>query len=185
MRRRRRRPTVTRTSQGCGCGPKVVRARTGSRWPPGSGWRRGRSGAGGTRGSGTRSRARSPAPAVHSTRTWRRRSGSGAARGPRWRQLHGDTNGAFAPGRGGVQLEPPTERFPFDPSGPPVATFFEAGGNMGRSAVHAWAARTEEAADWIDKEGQSGRQLHADGIPAVPSAAAATQNHPDAEADPD
>jgi hypothetical protein len=43
---------------------------------------------------------------------------------------NGDTNSAFAPGRGGVQLEPPTERFPYDPSGPPVATFFEAGGNM-------------------------------------------------------
>ena len=39
-------------------------------------------------------------------------------------------NAAFAPGRGGIQLEPPTERFPFDPSGPPVATFFEAGGNI-------------------------------------------------------
>jgi hypothetical protein len=36
----------------------------------------------------------------------------------------------FAPVRGGVQLEPPTNRFPFDPNGPPVATFFEAGGNM-------------------------------------------------------
>jgi hypothetical protein len=37
---------------------------------------------------------------------------------------------AFQPGRGGVQLEPPTDAFPYDPSGPPVATFFEAGGNI-------------------------------------------------------
>lgn len=42
----------------------------------------------------------------------------------------GDTGAPFAGGRGGVSLEPATDRFPFDPSGPPVATFFEAGGNM-------------------------------------------------------
>ena len=29
-----------------------------------------------------------------------------------------------------MTLEPQTDRFPFDPNGPPVATFFEAGGNM-------------------------------------------------------
>jgi hypothetical protein len=53
----------------------------------------------------------------------------------------GNTNSAFAPGRGGVQLEPPTERFPFDPSGPPVATFFEAGANMeGGLPYTPWAA---------------------------------------------
>jgi hypothetical protein len=38
--------------------------------------------------------------------------------------------GAFAPVRGGVSLEGTTTRFPYDPNGPPVATFFEAGGNM-------------------------------------------------------
>jgi hypothetical protein len=42
----------------------------------------------------------------------------------------GDTNAAFGGGRGGVSLEPTTNRFPFDPAGPPVATFFEAGGNI-------------------------------------------------------
>ena len=48
---------------------------------------------------------------------------------------------AFAPVRGGVTLEPPTERFPFDPTGPPVATFFEAGGNMeGGLPYTPWAA---------------------------------------------
>ena len=46
-----------------------------------------------------------------------------------------------APGRGGVALEPLTERFPFDPTGPPVATFFEAGGNMeGGLPYTPWAA---------------------------------------------
>jgi hypothetical protein len=39
----------------------------------------------------------------------------------------GDSN---APFRGGIPLEPTTAPFPFDPSGPPAATFFEAGGNM-------------------------------------------------------
>jgi hypothetical protein len=53
----------------------------------------------------------------------------------------GDTNAAFAGGRGGVQLEPPTQGFPFDPKGPPVATFFEAGGNMeGGLPYTPWAA---------------------------------------------
>jgi len=32
--------------------------------------------------------------------------------------------------RGGLSLEPTTAPFPYDPNGPPVATFFEAGGNM-------------------------------------------------------
>jgi hypothetical protein len=54
---------------------------------------------------------------------------------------NGGANSAFAPGRGGVQLEPPTERFPYDPSGPPVATFFEAGANMeGGLPYTPWAA---------------------------------------------
>ena len=35
-----------------------------------------------------------------------------------------------AGGRGGLLLELPTPPFPFDPNGPPVATFFEAGANM-------------------------------------------------------
>src|SRR6185503_3136568 len=33
-------------------------------------------------------------------------------------------------GRGGVSLEPATAPFPFDPAGPPLATFFEAGANI-------------------------------------------------------
>jgi hypothetical protein len=64
--------------------------------------------------------------------------GTGPGRGS---NSNGGANSAFAPGRGGVQLEPPTERFPFDPSGPPVATFFEAGGNMeGGLPYTPWAA---------------------------------------------
>ena len=42
---------------------------------------------------------------------------------------------------GGVSLEPATAPFPFDPTGPPVATFFEAGGNMeGGLPYTPWAA---------------------------------------------
>jgi hypothetical protein len=70
-----------------------------------------------------------------------------AASGPpksdalRGTQSGGNTNAAFGGGRGGVQLEPPTQDFPFDPSGPPVASFFEAGGNMpGGLPYTPWAA---------------------------------------------
>jgi hypothetical protein len=43
--------------------------------------------------------------------------------------------------RGGVSLEPATAGFPYDPTGPPVATFFEAGGNMeGGLPYTPWAA---------------------------------------------
>jgi hypothetical protein len=53
----------------------------------------------------------------------------------------GNTNTPFTGGRGGVQLEPPTEAFPFDPKGPPVATFFEAGANIpGGLPYTPWAA---------------------------------------------
>src|SRR5215470_8040217 len=52
----------------------------------------------------------------------------------------GAAGGNGGGGRGGLQLEPPTAPFPFDPSGPPVATFFEAGGNMeGGLPYTAWA----------------------------------------------
>jgi len=53
------------------------------------------------------------------------RGGRGGAQAPAPGAAGGNTGG-----RGGLQLEPPTAPFPFDPSGPPVATFFEAGGNM-------------------------------------------------------
>ena len=42
-------------------------------------------------------------------------------------------------GRGGVSLEPTTAAFPYDPKGPPVAEFFEAGRNMeGGLPYTAW-----------------------------------------------
>src|SRR5688500_15047250 len=64
----------------------------------------------------------------------------GAPGAPAGEGADGDQNGRGA-GRGGVQLEPPTERFPFDPNGPPVATFFEAGANMpGGLPYTPWAA---------------------------------------------
>ena len=48
-------------------------------------------------------------------------------------------------GRGGVSLEPSTEAFPFDPNGPPVATFFEAGANMeGGLPYTPWAAELKK-----------------------------------------
>ena len=42
-------------------------------------------------------------------------------------------------------VEVQTERFPYDPSGPPVATFFEAGGNMeGGLPYTPWAAELKK-----------------------------------------
>ena len=53
----------------------------------------------------------------------------------------GDGPQAGGRGRGGVALEPSTAAFPFDPKGPPVATFFEAGANMeGGLPYTPWAA---------------------------------------------
>ena len=64
----------------------------------------------------------------------------------------GDTNTAFGGGRGGVQLEPPTDGFPFDPNGPPVATFFEAGGNMpGGLPYTEWAREIRKQRFDVDK----------------------------------
>jgi hypothetical protein len=64
----------------------------------------------------------------------------------------GDTGAAFAGGRGGVTLEPQTDRFPYDPSGPPVATFFEAGGNIpGGLPYTPWAAEIRKKRFEVDK----------------------------------
>ncbi len=77
-----------------------------------------RDGRGGARqGGGGAGRAGGAAPAAPAAR-------GGAV------PADGNTNAAFAGGRGGVTLEAATPRFPFDPAGPPVATFFEAGGNI-------------------------------------------------------
>jgi hypothetical protein len=49
-------------------------------------------------------------------------------------------------GGGGGGIDIPVERFPFDPKGPPVATFFEAGGNMPDGLPYTpWAAEIKKA----------------------------------------
>ena len=48
---------------------------------------------------------------------------AGAAAAP----AAGEGQPGFAPVRGGVTLEPPTDSFPFDPTGPPVATVVALG----------------------------------------------------------
>jgi hypothetical protein len=77
-------------------------------------------GAGGREGQGGRQGAAAEAPAAGAAQA--------AAGGP------GPTSGGGPPvggaGRGGVSLEPATAPFPFDPKGPPIATFFEAGANI-------------------------------------------------------
>ena len=70
---------------------------------------------------------------------------AGPAGAPAAAAAPGPTTGGGPPvggaGRGGVSLEPATNRFPYDPSGPPVATFFEAGANMqGGLPYTPWAA---------------------------------------------
>ena len=100
--------------------------------PPRGNGRGGRQGAGG--GAAGRQGGAQAAPAAEAT--GRPGAGTQAPAGG-----GGDTNAAFGGGRGGVQLEPPTEGFPYDPKGPPVATFFEAGGNMeGGLPYTPWAA---------------------------------------------
>jgi len=55
-------------------------------------------------------------------------------------------------GRGGVSLEPATAPFPFDPTGPPLATFFEAGGNIeGGLPYTPWALGIRKQRFDVDK----------------------------------
>jgi hypothetical protein len=97
--------------------------------PPPAG--RGGRGRGGRQGGGAQAQPEGAAP----------QGGQGAGAGG-----GGDTNAPFAGGRGGVALEPTTESFPFDPTGPPVATFFEAGGNMdGGLPYTPWARELRDA----------------------------------------
>jgi hypothetical protein len=72
-------------------------------------------------------------------------------------QTTGGENAAGGPqpgARGGVSLEPGTARFPYDPSGPPVATFREAGGNMPDGLPYTpWAsAIKKQRLDVVDKD---------------------------------
>jgi hypothetical protein len=55
-------------------------------------------------------------------------AGRGADAAPAGRGAAG--RGAAAAGNGGGGIEPTTAPFPFDPNGPPVAAFFEAGQNI-------------------------------------------------------
>jgi hypothetical protein len=57
-------------------------------------------------------------------------SGPPGGRGGRGGQGAGPEGGPPPGGPGTFRLEAPTPPFPYDPKGPPVATFFEAGGNM-------------------------------------------------------
>jgi hypothetical protein len=68
-------------------------------------------------------------------------SGPPGGRGGRGGGQGGAPAGGPPPGGpGGFRLEAPTPAFPFDPKGPPVATFFEAGGNMeGGLPFTGWA----------------------------------------------
>src|SRR5688572_6767656 len=83
-----------------------------------------------------RTAAPPPAAAVPAAAAAAPAGGGAAAAGP----TTGD--GPQPGGRGGgVALEPATAPFPYDPTGPPVATFFEAGGNMeGGLPYTPWAA---------------------------------------------
>jgi hypothetical protein len=64
----------------------------------------------------------------------------------------GNTNAAFGGGRGGVVVEVTTPPFPFDPNGPPVATFFEAGGNIpGGLPYTPWAAELRKQRFEVNK----------------------------------
>jgi len=101
----------SRTSPASGCPRRAVRLR-GNRAARRTGGSAGRAGA----------------PAGRQRRPRRRERGWNARHAA---IVNGDQKRkATAPARGGVSLEPATNRFPFDPAGPPVATFFEAGGNM-------------------------------------------------------
>jgi hypothetical protein len=55
---------------------------------------------------------------------------SGPPGGARGRQGGAPAGANPGGGRGGIPVDLATPRFPFDPNGPPVATFFEAGANM-------------------------------------------------------
>ena len=78
-----------------------------------------------------------------------------AAQAPGAAPVTGDgpqPEGVGSGGRGGVTLEPATAPFPFDPAAPPVATFFEAGGNMeGGLPYTPWALEIRKKRFDVDK----------------------------------
>jgi hypothetical protein len=71
--------------------------------------------------------------------------GAEAAQEGRGAEAGQEGRGAPPAGRGGIPLEPTTAPFPFDPAAPPVATFFEAGGNItGGLPYTPWAAEIKK-----------------------------------------
>ena len=110
---------------------------------------RGRGGPGGAGGAAApdgRGGAPAAAPAAPATPP------APAAAAGRGTPGDGNTSAPFSGGRGGVTLEPQTDRFPFDPNGPPVATFFEAGGNMpGGLPYTPWALAIRKQRFDVDK----------------------------------
>ena len=109
--------------------------------PPGRGRGRGAAGPGGQAG-----RPGGPPPAG--------REGAAAAPGAPGGIPGGQpTEGVGAGGgRGGVSLEPSTAPFPFDPTGPPLATFFEAGANIeGGLPYTPWALAIRKQRFEVDK----------------------------------
>jgi hypothetical protein len=105
--------------------------------PPRGGGRGGRQGEGG--GAAGRGAQAGQAPAAGAAQP--AGQGRGQAAANQSQDGVGNTQAGFGPTPGGVQLEPPTDGFPFDPNGPPVATFFEAGANIpGGLPYTPWAA---------------------------------------------
>jgi len=107
----------------------------------------GRAGRAGGGAAGAEAAAPAAAPAVPANAEQNITAGAGGGPQP-------GGGGAFAPARGGVSLEPSTAPFPYDPKGPPVATFFEAGGNIdGNLPYTPWAAALKKARmDLKDKD---------------------------------
>ena len=85
-----------------------------------------------------------------------------------------------------IPVERAVDAFPPDPKSPPLATFWDIGRNVpGGLPMTPWAADLRKKRMAARQQGQPRRELHADGHPAVPHAAAAAQDRPDAGTDPD
>jgi hypothetical protein len=112
--------------------------------PPGGRGGRGRGAAGAAGAEGAQT-GRAGAPNAAAPNTPPTPGGEATGGGPQ-------PPGVGSGGRGGVTLEPATAPFPFDPTAPPVATFFEAGGNMeGGLPYTPWALEIRKKRFDVDK----------------------------------